>query len=793
MKRLIAPVALAAFLILAPATVSAYSCAGKADGQWCHNNEIWICDGGEPVFTDPCLWGCDQGAGPNASCSPKPCTGFCCGKADGEWCVNGNIWICDNDVDVFIDTCLWGCKEGAGPNADCAPKPCTGYCCGKADGQWCHNEEIWICDNQEDVFIDPCLWGCDEGDGPNGTCAPKPCEGFCCGKADGQWCHNNEILICDSDEDVFADPCLGGCEEGEGPDASCLPPPGFCMDKEDGTWCDGDTVRTCDGGIVTVWKACLLTCQGEPDAACTEDIFCDGKQNGPWCPDVEGDVIDCQGGEGVELVDCGGAGCIQNEDGEKDVCDEPDPNKPPDGYCEGKPDTDTCWNDVLVTCDDGEATSWVPCPAGCGIHWPDEPDACEELVVDSQYCADKTDYWCYEDAAVVWCSGGFVAAVEECLNGCAQQPLGTDDLCMPEDPDLFCSHHSQGAWCNGPEELINCHADGTVAGVLPCEAGCVKAPFGQDDVCPAPPGCSGTNYAGSPISVTIDANCCPTFVGSTVLNVPVFDQLSSTDDMGNCDNKTIDNFGCGISSLSAFYEYMGTQRKTANGVAIPNTPKKENKWRTNNGGYIGCLDDNTCCLGEWTWQMNPQGFGDLLETFNSASVDDDSECLLSLLAAKVIAAELNSGTPIVAHVFGGETEQHWVLVVGVDGGGGLLLNDPWNGYKARAFTSGAGLGPYSGLMWLFSHGGIGPGDGIPPWYEQPVPPEGHEVTRTGGTVLTPAGEEMNGRFPEPTVETPADDSTGPGGCAAGPASAGPTSLLLLLLLAGILRRRISAG
>ena len=843
MKTYIVLVALATSLVLAPPPAQAFTCAGKADGQWCHYNKIWICVDGQDVFQDPCLYGCVEGTGPNANCSPPPCTGFCCGKnngkycngnklvtctnqatasqqtctygcvsagsnsycaappcsgfccgkADGEWCHNNEILICDDDEDVFADPCLYGCNEGAGPSADCYPKPCDGYCCGKADGEWCHNDEILICDDDEDVFADPCLYGCNEGDGPDADCSPKPCSGYCCGKADGQWCHNGEIWICDDDEDVFIDPCLGGCDEGDGPDAQCLPPPGFCNGKVDGTWCDGDLIRTCTGGVVTLTTSCFFSCVGDgPGVGCTEDAFCVGKLNGLWCHTGSGDLLECQGGIPVALVDCDDdAGCEEKELGENDVCVEPDQYQPPDGYCQGKPDTSTCWNDVLVVCEGGEAASWSNCPGGCQINWPDAPDVCAEVEIDPQFCADKSWYHCFGEAAVVYCSGGIVAASEECMNGCDEQGEGAPDLCHWEDPALFCSHHTDGAWCNGLYELVNCEA-GDAVGVLPCEQGCVKAAYGQADECPGPVGCEGTSYVGSPISVLIGPNCCPTFSGSRVLDVPIFNQLDYSQKMGTCTGKTIANFGCLITSLSMFYEYMGAHRTTQDGTDIPNTPQKENKWRTNNSGYIGCSDDNACCMWYQTWfpaAKNPPGFGGFGETANSPI----GECLLSTMAAKVIAAELNSGSPLVAQVTGGSVSEHYVLIVGVNGAGELLLNDPGYGKKARAFSANTGFGAYGVLPSVYYLGGIGMGGGVPPWYQEPVLPEGLEDEVTGGTVLTQEGEASLGHLFEPVVEpagegdTPDSDSSG---CTAGPIGASSLLLLGLLLLMLFRSRRV---
>ena len=54
-----------------------------------------------------------------------PPTGFCAGKGDGQYCKGGNVAICDNQELVLVDDCLWGCTE-ATPGKAKARRPDMG-------------------------------------------------------------------------------------------------------------------------------------------------------------------------------------------------------------------------------------------------------------------------------------------------------------------------------------------------------------------------------------------------------------------------------------------------------------------------------------------------------------------------------------------------------------------------------------------------------------------------------------------------------------------------------------------
>lgn len=872
---------LAAGLLVGPSMAQAYSCAGK-DGEYCHANEIYICDSGELVFIDGCLYGCNEGDGPNANCSPPPfckgkangkwcngnklttCSGgsmtnetncangcggsgpsaycksgFCAAKSDGEWCKSNEIYICDNGELVFIDGCLYGCQEGTGPNANCSPKPfckgkangkwcdgnklitCSGgsqtnqkncangcggsgpnaycksgFCATKADGEWCHADEIYICDNGELMFIDGCLYGCQEGTGPDANCSPKPtfctgkanggwcdgdklvncsngliskeqncqygCQGsgpgaackqggYCAGKADGEWCHAGEIYICDGGEDIFIDPCLSGCEEGTGPDANCNAPPGFCDVKADGMWCQGQKLVTCENGNSVNEKMCSSGCTGSgPNATCASAGFCEGKQDGYWCNDETGDLAYCINDLISDTVECPDTGCDHNDLGTDDECKEPGEDPVPTDYCDDQPDSAFCADYILVTCAAGDIVNTETCMSGCVNTGDTEPDHCNEPEtpeVDPQFCVGQAGYFCYENL-LVYCFGNVAADVEQCPTGCSQQDPGTPDLCDYEDPDSFCSHHGDGVWCNGYGDVVNCQG-GTSTSSPECPSGCLKAPPGSPDVCPSPANCD-PGLIGSPISVVVNANCCPTFSGAkSISGVPIFNQRDYDDDLGDCPGQTIETWGCMITAFSMWYKYLDLERTLGGDTLAPN-PVNENKWRSkNNQGYACCEYNSegdckdvpgTCCA---YWGTNPSGFGGTTPVENYPA----EGCMLSVTVANSIAAELNVGSPLMAHMKSSKTSQHWVLVMGIDSSGTMLLNDPWNGVAGSEANSSDGLGPYTGVARILARGGIGGGSP-----EEPVNPDDPAYKTgpddiegpVGVTVLTEEGEQEYG-------------------------------------------------
>ena len=515
--------------------------------------------------------------------------------------------------------------------------------------------------------------------------------------------------------------------------------------RADGNWCDGDRLVTCEGGENAGSTLCQVACAGDgPNAACIGYSFCEGKADGYWCNDETGDLTLCKDGLISGTLDCEGAGCLHMDDGVDDECDEGGVEVPPE-FCDDKPDTSLCDGDNLVHCDDGEPASVEQCPFGCVANWPESPDECGSADVDPQFCIGKAGYYC-SGAALVYCSNNVVAAVEECPTGCSAQDQGTPDLCDYQDPAAFCASYGDGAWCNGPDELIVC-AGGAVAGSSPCPVGCIKNPPGSPDACAQPAGCQA-GLSGAPLSVVVDENCCPSFVGSTWLSgVPVFDQTAYEDQLGTCEGETIHSWGCLITSFTMVYEYAGVYR-TVDGVAKANSPSNENEWRTDgNQGYACCEGEcgdgkGICCA---YWNTNPPGYGGVTKVDNN----NEDGCFLSVPAANAIAAEMNAGSPLLAWVQSSYTTQHWVVVVGVDANGTLLLNDPWHGVKGSKISGSNGLGPYNNLVMLFTRGGIGRGGADVEGRGEPEPPEqagNVEGGPIGVTSLTEEGEQEFGGF-----------------------------------------------
>ena len=78
MGRLVGVAVMVGLVLVGAPDARAYDCTGK-DGEYCCGSSVCICDNGEWVFQDECLYGC-EGAGPDANCKPKP---FCVGKSNG--------------------------------------------------------------------------------------------------------------------------------------------------------------------------------------------------------------------------------------------------------------------------------------------------------------------------------------------------------------------------------------------------------------------------------------------------------------------------------------------------------------------------------------------------------------------------------------------------------------------------------------------------------------------------------------------------------------------------------------
>lgn len=142
---------------------------------------------------------------------------------------------------------------------------------------------------------------------------------------------------------------------------------------------------------------------------------------------------------------------------------------------------------------------------------------------------------------------------------------------------------------------------------------------------------------------------------------------------------------------------------------------------------------------------------------------------------------------MLAWVRSSKTTQHWLLIVGVDGTGTPLLNDPWKGSKGTAFTASAGVGPYTQIVQLLAANvvGIGGADLPEPGSGIGDPAEGGHDGPFGISVYTPEGKDSL------ASEIGVISETG-GGCEQGTGSPRPFAacLLLLLLLSSMLVARV---
>ena len=435
---------LAALVFWSPLRASAYDCTGK-DGQYCCGSYVCICDNGEWVFQDECLYGC-EGVGPNAKCKPKP---FCTGKANGKYCDGNKLITCSNGSATSQTTCQYGCG-GAGPNAYCK----SGFCAGKADGEWCHAGEIYICDNGELVFIDGCLYGCLEGDGPDADCFSP--DSFCAEVTAGNWCLGAKLVTCSggvADEFLV---CPGGCA-GDGPDGACKPwcGDGQCEGEESCASCVKDCGQCdCGNGSCGVDESCEAC-----PADCGVCDFCQYKGEGFWC-------------DGSLLVYC-----VAGVPATQEFCDEgcyagaPASHcKSPcgDGQCADDESCVDCVEDCGICCGDGECMpdhleNFLSCPDDCGALCGDglctpDSESCQLCPAD---CACAWDEACLGKGAGLFCSDDVLVFCDEdeilwqtpCESGCLENPP------MSQCQETTCGD----GVCDPQENPVNCQLDCTLA------------------------------------------------------------------------------------------------------------------------------------------------------------------------------------------------------------------------------------------------------------------------------------------------------------------------------------------
>ncbi len=563
-----------------------------------------------------------------------------------------------------------------------AASPAAAFTCvGKALGNYCDGKTLVTCAYGEVANEIYCPGGC-LAQGSNSKCDDPPCTNFCCGKTLGNYCNGKTLVTCAYDEVANEIYCPGGCVPG-GTDVQCADPPcnNFCCGKALGNYCDGKTLVTCAYDEVANEIDCPDGCiAAGGNSQCGDSPctnFCCGKALGNYCDGKT--LVTCAYDEVSNELYCPG-GCIPA--GSNSTCGE----APCTGYCCGKADGEWCHNNLLWACDDEECTSALPCPNGC-----EEGD-------------------------------------------------GPGAECFP--PPDFCEGLADGDWCDGSDDLVTCQGGQTVESVA-CPGGCTKTALGSPDFCTVPPGCAVPSVAEGPLGVTVDPDCCPHFTGSLVLDVPAMaqNQEAYQNIKLGTSNKSLYGSGCMVTAFSMFYEHAGFHR-TLQGEVLVNNPENENAWRTHNvQGYACCGDmecdpagtANKCCA---LWNANPPCFGTLIPVYNAPQ----APCMLEVETAADIASVLNSGSTMMGWVKGESTSQHWVLLVGVDGEGNLLLNDPWGGHKAAPINGDQGPAPYWAIPMLLvreGSGGTEPlGDGGTP---KSAALEGHDGP-IGVTEFTDKGE-----------------------------------------------------
>ena len=702
-------------------------CSGKASGYWCDGNDLVLCSGGAVASKSSCPSGCQSmPPGVNDQCAGG--SGFCSGKASGYWCDGSDLVLCSGGSVSSKQHCDDGCKENPpGTNDECKQAAPTGFCSGKASGYWCDGSDLVLCSGGSVSSKQHCDDGCKENPpGTNDECKQAAPTGFCSGKANGLWCDGSDLVSCSGGQVSSKQHCDDGCQENPpGTNDACkqAAPTGFCSGKANGLWCDGDVLVTCSGGGVSAKQGCDNGCQ--QNAAGTND--------------------QCKGG-GTE------------------------PPPPPVGFCSGKSDGDWCEGDVLVTCGAGAIAGKTMCPSGCQQNAAGTNDQCKTST-PAGFCGGKADgLWCDGDVLVL-CGGGQEQASKPCSGGCQQNPAGTNDECKTAGPSGFCSGKVDGDYCDG-DTLVTC-SGGAPSWAEQCPEGCQSMPQGIDDICnaygskpeaPGPDGSAGVTDSGG----------CASFSGSVSLKVAPQNQKAHGDQLGFCAGLTIKSDGCTVTALSMLYDYLKMPRSV--GGQTGNTPPIENAWRKENGGFGSCGEVGTCCVA---WGKNPSGLA-LQQHYNAAT-----GCV-STDAAIAIVDSLNAGVPVVAgvHWAGKSENQHWVLIVGADGGG-LRINDPWGGVADVALGSGA-LGAYVIDKFFVPYftpgvGGVVDTEGNP--VTDDVLPDG-----LNGFEEPPPGWRLEDDGELPTFGeagdwVPVGDATpaaGQGGCTA--SGGGPLSILLLLFL-----------
>ena len=683
-------------------------CSNKANGWWCDGNKLVVCQNGAKVSSETCACGC-QSMPPGVPDQCAPCGGFCSDKANGYWCDGDDLVVCQNGSETSSEYCACGCQSmPPGQPDECAS---CGFCSGKGDGYWCDGDTRVQCIGGQQTASVQCEYGC-SGDGGQAVCEDPPPQGFCSDKANGYWCDEDTLVLCQDGDQVSATVCTDGCVSmppGQPDECADPSPPGFCDGKSNGWWCDGDTRIYCSGGQQDAIEPCEYGCTGSGGQAVCEDPplqgFCLDKADGFWCDGST--LVNCQLGQTVGETECT-EGCISMPPGTPDECAPED--EPPVGFCQGKADGHWCQGNTLVLCQGGQEVSGTECPEGCVSMPPGQPDECADPTPQG-FCADSPDGWWCNGDTLVECQGQVETASQVCTNGCVSMPPGIPDVCQGE-PGLFCQGKDDGYWCNG--DLLALCSGGQAENALACANGCVSMPPGVDDQCKAAP---SADPDGQLLTVTNQGGC-GAFFGDVDLwsgtGLPAWNQKDYDDDqLGTCPGLTIKSSGCLITSFAMLYGYMGVERSV--GGDTGSSPPIEDAWRS--------VKVNDHCRGyaQDTYEYDGETVsGDCLAYFDTNPAGVGLQYHYNVMAgcieynaALAIATSLNSGMPVVAgvHWQSGKEDQHWVLIIGADNNG-VILVDPWGGKTGVRLETGK-LGSYTIDTFFTSYlvGGIGgPGE-----------------------------------------------------------------------------------
>ncbi len=200
-------------------------CDGKVNGLWCDGDDLVDCQGMDVASRETCAYGClSMPLGTPDACAAAP-AGFCTGLMDGLWCDGDDLVECDGDVELSRFTCTYGCTSmPLGTPDQCASAP-AGFCAGLMDGLWCDGDDLVECQGDVEVWRDTCPYGCTSM--PLGTPDQCAADDTCVGLMNGDWCDGDDLVTCSNDQVLARQTCAWGCTSMPlGTPDECAPDPG---------------------------------------------------------------------------------------------------------------------------------------------------------------------------------------------------------------------------------------------------------------------------------------------------------------------------------------------------------------------------------------------------------------------------------------------------------------------------------------------------------------------------------------------------------------------------------------